>query len=485
MDELKAGNAAGDGPGEERRRICRALTSVLRQSPLAEALDPKSFFMMLNSNFDMLYISGALDLEPVWQAIAGGRPPHLMYGLFLRFEEIAAVRGFRVRAPDSVRTLTQDQRAEYLGLAQTLGEAPLEVVGSDDLEDDDVYTTDPNAVAIPLALGTGDLKPFIPEELRRQVVGAVVQSLKVAPVGQMLDSAQLAFLVDSNFDDLCDGHTFDFAPIHSGLLQLDGVKDSDILVGLVRLEQALGELNLSLQPINLDVEPELAQRLLTEHEEKERAAAAAAALEAAARARNPDLVRRTGDLHRNTAVPLAPTTPEPARGDARERRLRKWGLTRISSTRTKAIRYSVLTAVLLAVLAFGWSMRPDRPLDETVYAGTLPIKKAELLDGAFQAVVDDSKWWPLSKEEREQRLAAFEKVLREQGHMLNAQIRDGEGRLVITAVGARKLKVARYFQLGDKDGNIPEDDPKPPAEPPPPAKDPAPPEPEQGTKPVD
>ena len=62
MDELKAGNAAGDGPGEERRRICRALTSVLRQSPLSEDLDPKSFFMMLNSNFDMLYISGA----PTW-----------------------------------------------------------------------------------------------------------------------------------------------------------------------------------------------------------------------------------------------------------------------------------------------------------------------------------------------------------------------------------------------------------------------------------
>jgi hypothetical protein len=468
MNELKARPTAPGGTpqGDLKRTVCRALTGVLRQSPLAAEIDPKSFYMMLSSNFALLFQHGTLDLDPVWQALATGRPTHPLYGLFLRFEEEGRSLGFQVRQPQPVLTLTQEQRMEFLGLARVQG-AATEVLAH--AEEDEEYRTDPNAVAIPLSLGTGDVKPFIPDELRRQVVHAVVQSLKVAPVGQMLDAAQLAFLVDSNFDQLCDGINFDFAPIHGGLRQLEGVKDSDLFVGVARLEQALGQLNLALKPIHLDVEPALAQRLLEDLEAKERAAAAAAATEVVHRARG-------GERPPPPAPTPAPTTPleVPKGGDARERRLRKWGLLGMSPRAAKVVRLVALTVVLGAAGATAFFLRPNRGLDPSDYAGTLPIKTAELRDGVFQAVVDDTKWWSLDRATRAQRLEAFEKILRAQGRIPNAQIRDTRGRLVVTGVGGRKLASTKYFAYGFADGTIAEEDRSPTPEAPPEPKEKAP-----------
>ena len=460
MNETKA-EVASPGGDESKKAICRALTGVLRQSPLAQEIDPKSFFMMLNSNFHVLFRHGILDLDPVWQALATGRPAPPLYGLFLQFEEAGRALGVQVRQPSSVLALGAEQRAEFLGLSRRHLDAAVEVVVDED--EDEVYRTDPNAVAIPLSLGTGDLKPFIPEDLRRQVVQAVVQSLKVAPVGQMLDAAQLAFLVDSNFDDLCDGLTFDFTPIHGGLRQLDGVKDSDLFVGVARLEQALRELGLALQPIHLDVEPELAQRLLAELEQRERVASAAAAAEQASRSRGEP---------RPTPAPVTPlpVVEVPKGADARERRLRKWGLLGMSARRAKVVRSGILGVTLVTVLGVGWAFRPDRGLDVSRYASALPLKQAELRDGVYFAVVDDAKWWPLDREVRTARLAAFEALLRSEGRIANAQVRDTKGRLVITSVGGRKLVAARYFQFGHEDGTIPEEDRSIPDNAPPEAK---------------
>ena len=64
----------------------------------------------------------------------------------------------------------------------------------------------------------------------------------------------------------------------------------------------------------------------------------------------------------------------------------------MSPRNAKIVRYGILGVSLATVLGVAWAFRPDRTLDPTHYTSALPIKHAELRDGVFLAVVDDSKW---------------------------------------------------------------------------------------------
>lgn len=434
-----------------KKEVCRALTNVVRNSPLAEQIDPKSFFVMLNTNFSVLYQQDTLDLVPIWEALAADQAPPPLYGLFVAFEQTASERGFRVSQPPAVVALSPEQRASYHALVAHNGaEAPPSVV---ELSDDEFFQTDPNATALPLSLGTGDIAPYVPDELKRDIVQLVVQSLKAAPVGEKLDNAQLAYLVDSNFSELCDGTSFDFAPVLGGLRQLDGVQDSDVYAGVVLLEQGLAERDIELKPLHMDVDQALAPQLVQAAEEKARAEAERAAAEARARAREP--------IASPPKAP-APTPSEPAeppRGhEKREQRLKSYGLRVLGEGQMKVLRYGVLMLALGTVLGLGWMYRGDRELDVARFQESgFPLARAELREGAFLATVDDSKWWPLPVRERKVRLERFEEIMRANGWVPNAQIRDGQDRLVVTAVGGGKLAVAPFFELGAADGSIPED----------------------------
>lgn len=442
---------------DTKKDVCRALTNVVRKSPLVDRIDPKSFYAMLNTNFNVLYHEGTLDLVPVWEALAPAEVPPPLYGLFLAFEGAAAQSGFSVRLPPVVEGLSAEQRTNYVALVRgSNGQAPPSVV---EITDDEFYQTDPNAPAIPLSLGTGDLKPFVPDDLRREVVQLVVQSLKTAPVGQKLDSAQLAYLVDSNFEDLCDGQTFDFAPILGGLRQLDGVKDADVYAGVVALEIALGERDIALQPIHMDVDRELAARLVMEAEAEARRRAEEAAAEVRARG------------HSKEAPPPPPVQSQPLkvpRGEeAREQRLRSWGLRMLTGRQLKVLRYAVLAVGLLSVVGLAWALRLDKDIGAGTFEGHFPMKEAGLQQGVFQGVVDDSKWWDLSLPDREKKIEALQKVMFDNGWIPQAQIRDTKGRLVVVGMGGGKLSVAAFFRFGKEDGTIPEDARRPAANAPP------------------
>ncbi len=431
---------------DTKRDVCRTLTNVVRQSVLAEEIDPKSFFMMLNNNFNMLFHHGTMDLTGVWDAIAPTNPAPPLYGLFLAFEDAAHRRGFKILQPVAVQGLSPEQRQSYAGLAGTDG-GPADVV---EIGDDEFFNTDPNAEAISLSLGSQDLKPFIPEEFRRDVVQLVVDCLKTAPVGEMLDAGQLAYLVDSNFADLCDGQRFNFEPILDGLRQLEGVTDSDVYVGIVALERALLTHNLVLEPLQLDIDAALAQRLSEEAERTARADAEEAAVRTRPRAGKLDRPNRDAE-----DAPLV--TPPATGGDAREQRLRKWGLVMLSDRQIKAVRIGILAFGLMTIATFGYVFREDRTLDIDDFRESVPMVSARLDGGAFNSVVDDSNWWKLPTKVREAKVEKLQNYMLANGWIPNAQVRDKRGRLLLVGVGGKKLAVTRFFVAGTEDGNVPED----------------------------
>ena len=70
--------------GETKKAVCRAFTKIVKTSRL-ESIDPKAFFMMMNTNFAMLHREGQLDLAPLWEALAQSHPEHMLRGIFLKF----------------------------------------------------------------------------------------------------------------------------------------------------------------------------------------------------------------------------------------------------------------------------------------------------------------------------------------------------------------------------------------------------------------
>lgn len=102
-------------PQEQKRAVCTRLTGVLRASPLASAIDPKAFFMMLNANYALLCANGVLDLNLLWDALQTQHTADQLFGLFLRFEEAGHQLGLEVTLPPAVTQLSPLERSAYLG----------------------------------------------------------------------------------------------------------------------------------------------------------------------------------------------------------------------------------------------------------------------------------------------------------------------------------------------------------------------------------
>lgn len=427
---------------ETRKVVCRTLTNVVRSSQLGAEIDPKTFFMMLNANYPVLYRAGLIDLSPLWEALHSGHRREQLFALFLEFAAATEELGIPVSLPSDVKQLTAEERQIYRerfgaeGTPLPLDVAFVEEIGAEAVD----------APAPSLVLATGDLKPFIPDDLRRQLIQLVVDCVKAAPVGARVDRAQLAYLVDNNFTDLCDGVRFDFEPILGGLRQLEGFTDADVYVGLVRVRAGLKELGIELSHAPLSVTPELGERLLEEAKKRDSIAAQETT------PRSPPAIARA------VAEPQTAPNEDDAKLSGRERRLRRWGLLGVSSKTLRRIRIAVGMVLIISMGTFAWLTRPDRPLELAKFGQAVPLKEATLFQGTFQGVLDDDKWWALPVDQRKAKFEAFEALLRAEGLVNNSQVRDGQRRLVMTgAVG--KLKGARFFLEGDREGNLPPSSP--------------------------
>ncbi len=427
-------------PADLRRDVCKALTRVVRKSKLSAAIDPKAFFMMLNANYAVLYRDNLFDLTPVWQALAAQHSTADLAGLFIRFSEALHERGLRVVMPPQVANLTPEEQKLHLEAFenQPADSNEAEVVAlTDEL---DALTGDAGPAPM-LELNTGDLRPYIGPETRRDIIQAVVQSVKAAPIGERVDGSQLAYLVDNNFDALCDGASFDLEPVFQGLRDLGNVADRDLYLASTVLREALHPHQIEVRHQTLDVSEAEARQLIQQYARAKQQAKRDAVL----------AVTHTIDT---PSPPPTETVDQQPRAEARRTELRRLGLGQGDRRTLQRIRAAVLITVFLIVATPAYLFRSTRPLSVNPYEGTIPLKSARLRNGLFVGELDDEKWWPLPLEQREDRLRKFQVVVRAQGFAPDLQVRDAKDRLVITTVGPGHLRGSPFFMRGRADGSL-------------------------------
>lgn len=415
-------------PKELKKQVCRTLTNVLKASSLREQIDPKAFFLMVNSNFALLYQGGKLDLSPIYDALLPQHGQDLLDGFFVQLAEATTHLGLEVGLPRQLaaQTIEERQAAQQRFSMTVDGDLSRSEISSSGL------------TPLPALLADDALKPLFSDELRRSVVQATVNAIKGAPVGKRVDSAQLAYLIDSNFDQLCDGETFDFQPILDGLRGLGAIEDSEIYVAVVKLRSSLQELKLQLSEVKLSVDDTLGARLMADAKRAEARASAEAYTVATTKTSSIDLPK-----------------PEEKRAANKEERLREMGLGKEDSKVVRRIRIAVWVVLLTGIAAVAFITRGTRPMDEQTLGTVIPLKSAELRDGALQVVINDSGWYKLSTKERAQKLEDFEALLNSKDLIDDMQARDSRGRLVIAARGPRKLYGAVFFMYGNADGTVP------------------------------
>ncbi len=217
-----------------KKAVCKSFTAVIRGSALA--IDPKAFFMMLNANFPVLYQNNQINLAPIWDALSTSHAPEQLHGVFLMFRMRALDLGLAVQLPGPVESLSDDEMRlalqPWTGLMIPDEPTPYE--------------------PLPLALSTGDLKPFVPEELRRQIIQIVSTAFRASLSGQV-DAAQLTFQIDSSFDALFDGQTFDLAQIFDGLRQSHPLSDQAIYQVVARATADLATLDVQVEEPALEL----------------------------------------------------------------------------------------------------------------------------------------------------------------------------------------------------------------------------------------
>ncbi|MCK6547696.1 hypothetical protein L6R52_17730 [Myxococcota bacterium] len=447
---------------ETKRAVCRAFTNVIGRSALADAVDPKSFLLMLNTQFPVLYRGGRLYLAPLWEAMIGaGVPREMLPGLFVRFAQIASELAIPAELPAEVSAMSAEQ--QHVEVLRLLGSFPQSAAP---MEDPSGFTPlvelEPLTPSEPLPaiqLASADLKPIIPDDLKRRVSIAVQQAVRTTPLGTKVESAQVAYLVDQNFETLCDGVRFDFAPLVQAIREVPNVTDTELHVTALKLVELLAPLGVEVKVPELSVDRTAAQAMIAELAPARRGASIVAGeprpLPVAPRPTTAEV-----------APDEAPKSEEPPTAETkREGRLRKWGLTgRSDSKFARYVRPGILVALLVVVGAVGWLNRPSRALDPDDFS-VFPMRSAALEDGFFQGSIDEARWAKLKYKEREAAVDALEQLLRKKGMLEELQVRDSKNRLVLVGNSGRLKPSRALMRDGLPPGDVPppEDTPKPPA----------------------
>lgn len=422
----------GSSSTETRKAVCRSFANVVKGSGLAEIIDPKSFFMMLSSNFPAIYRGGKLHLAPIWDALAPKASTDDLIGLFFRFELAAEELRIPAVLPPALRDLPPEVRQQHLArftsgdnahLQDPSGLTPLMAIES--------VNENPELIQ----LGAADLRPLITDDLRRRVSQAIVSAIRASAMGTRIQPAQVAYMIDTNFESLCDGVHFDLRPVDQALRDLGGVSDGDIYGVVVRLQDALEGtgIQLALAPLSLDAET-------------------MAAIEMRARAKP----SRVSDP-RVPAVPGVPPTPvkrdtpkgeiAAVPGETRSAAsLRRFGFSSSSPKRT-LIERGVLGAILLSLIVVLYANRPNRPLDLDTYNAILPFQKVELLSGNFQGRLDDARWYQLEAKQRDKAIADLEVLLKEKKLIQDMQVLDARNSVVIANKGPSLVAAAIIMRM--------------------------------------
>lgn len=370
-------------PDDRKKSVVRGLTGLLRVSPISADVDPKNFFMMVNSNFSILAQGDRLDLTPLWDALAPRARSEDLTPLFLKFEEKAAQLGFEAVLPPPVAELDAEARAAGLEhFERSQGGTPLP-----QLE--------------PVFQETGDL--------HRRVLQGVVHGFRASPVGQRIDSSKLNYFIGERLAELFDGKTFDATPVVQALRE-QGIEDPDIFLGIAAAQDRLKTMDVVLPEPVLNVSSDLKADLLR-------------------RSKSQDLT--PGPSERRKEPEKA---PEPKANV--QQRLKDLGLgqnTEESKRRNRRIRLGILSLCCVVGLVALVMLRPNRMLSTNPFEGTLPLTEARLVDRAFLGILDTKAWDAMSPQERETRFERFKATVKSKGLHRDLQVRGPQGDLLIVS----------------------------------------------------
>jgi hypothetical protein len=392
---------SGVAADPQKKAVCRGLTAILKESPVASSVDPKSFFMMLNTNYSALAAEGHIDLGPLFDALRSNAAEESLLPLFAKFEERAAELGLTPRLPPALEQLPPEARAELRQQYDAQRGLTQADAGADHEPDDETAAQ------------------------KRRVVNAFVQGFRASPLGQRLDPSQLSYFMVGQIDQLFADQRLRVDPIVDALRQ-QGVGDAEIYVGIAMASEKLETLDIELVEPTLDVRPEIRSQLLRQAQSRE-----------------------------------APTRARPSverqREEERKKNLEEFELPAKKATspkRTRAIRISVMVLVIAGLAAFGYLTRPNRDLQTNAFASTIPLESAQLVDGAFSGVVAWDAWSKLPADEQRRRARAFAALLKERGLFRDFQLRGPDDQVIAAPIeGSFRASPKLYSDFVESDAS--------------------------------
>jgi hypothetical protein len=296
---------------------------------------------------------------------------------------------------------------------------PLPSAGADGPDD---YTPTPN---------TASAFAQIPDEAQRRIVTALVGVVRQTTLGERVSGAQLNYFLASRFSQLFDGERFFFAPVHTALMELEGVDEGQVFLAATRFRRWLARNGVEL------LEP--AWRLSIEQRaELERQAMASIAVETySTRSDAPEVVPFEPEIE---AAPEEQPTSAEGRREARLRALglRGWTIPRI-------VR---LAAIMLACALIGLgikSLDPIRALSLATYDAALPLVDAALVDGAWTGTLDEERWKKLPYRARKEALDNLAATLKAEDRLKRARIVSQRSRTSIGFEAKERLLMADAF----------------------------------------
>jgi hypothetical protein len=287
-------------------------------------------------------------------------------------------------------------------------------------------TSDPGLQAPPQVLPASALVEIPGEERTQRIVSALTAALRATPAGPKIQVGQLQFFVTTRFAELCDGKRFDFAPILAVLLEIEGVTEADVYIGIVRFRSLLLSMGVEMDELPLTLDQTTREAIVS---------AARTTADAELRAVSTvgaDVGRLTGEA------------PRPSSEGHRDK-LAEYGLSNPKKglgKHAKYIRVAGLAALLAGAVAALVLLDPVETLDAGRYKAALPMVSAQMAEGYFVGKLDQGAWDAMTPAQRKAAAKKLEGLLRSEGRLAKVAVMSADGRRVVFDVKGERLDVA-------------------------------------------
>ena len=427
-----------------KQRICAAFTSVIKNSAASDYIRPEKFFTSMSQGIESLLDDDILDLNPLYASFGGRNPPAVITGAFLAFESTGKDLGLRVRLPDIIQHLPNQLKNQSVEAFQ---QSVARKNDNKDLPPSHIEWLKQPDTPMPLSnygkkiqLGDRQFKAVsVSDATRIAIADAATWAIKDTTGGKNINSAQLSFTLREYFDRLYDGQVLDLSALIKVWKQYYQVDQKDIREGLQRLKLYLGELDIKLEdPLTglsaserrlilakLGTLPEL-QKLFPPPSDARRRKASQKPIKTS---------------ERPASAPVQELLDEQTKQE-----LAEYGLDRKQTKERSPIALAI-AAVLLIVSGILYWNRPIKGLSIENYDRLVPLVSAEMVNGSFFGVLDESRWEKLSNEKRKKGAHALGKILENERRLKDAIISRPNGRMIIFHDKREKLRVSKEALL--------------------------------------